>query len=32
MDNYKNKDQIAQILASEAFKLNEKSLECPALE
>ena len=32
MDEFKNKDQIALIMASEAFKLNERSLECPGLE
>lgn len=32
MDNFKHKDQIAMIMQSEGFKLNEKNLECPALE
>ena len=32
VDNYKNKDLIAQIMSTEAYKLNEKSLECPGLE
>lgn len=31
-DNLEQRDQIAMIMNSEGFKLNEKNLECPALE